>query len=306
VKIVVTFTLPSCFNIAPGRPTDKGVAGMCFADDCAPEDAERRSFLTGAAALVALAALKINAPAQEQNAPTRVLENPNIRHHRVTFKSGGKEIGGYLARPKAVGSYPAVLVIAGNRITEEYIPNTCAALAVAGYVGLAPDIFHTVPDSARTPEEIAEALEGRTEDDYLRDIRAGADYLKTKSFVKRGGIGIIGFCSGGRRALLYAARSNDVKAVVPYHPGPKMKAGEYAGVKAPVQIHQGTADRHIPVADIRELEDGLRKQKTPVTVYFYEGADHGFLAYTRPYYKPDAAREAWGRTVEFLNRHLKK
>ncbi len=31
------------------------------------------------------------------------------------------------------------MVIAGNVITEEYIPNTCAALAVAGYVGLAPN-----------------------------------------------------------------------------------------------------------------------------------------------------------------------
>jgi carboxymethylenebutenolidase len=279
---------------------------MCFADDCVAENAGRRSFLTGAAALVALATLKINAPAQEQKPPTRVLDSPNIRHQRVTFKSGSKEVGGYLARPKTRGSYPAVLVVAGNRITEEYIPNTCAALAVAGYVGLAPDIFHTVPDSAQTPDEIARALEGRTEDDYLRDIRAGADYLKTKSFVKRGGMGIVGFCSGGRRALLYAARFDEVKAVVPYHPGPKMKAGDFAGLKAPVQIHQGTADRHISVADIRELESVLRKQDTPVTVYFYEGADHGFLAYTRPYYKPEAAQESWKRTVEFLNQHLKK
>jgi dienelactone hydrolase len=42
--------------------------------------------------------------------------------------------------------YPAVLVIAGNLITEEYIPNTCAALAVAGFLGLAPNIFHPIPD----------------------------------------------------------------------------------------------------------------------------------------------------------------
>lgn len=34
------------------------------------------------------------------------------------------------------GQYRAVLVVAGNRITEEYIPNTCAALAVAGFTAL--------------------------------------------------------------------------------------------------------------------------------------------------------------------------
>ncbi len=69
-------------------------------------------------------------------------------------------------------------------------------------------------------------------------------------------------------------------------------------MKAPVQIHSGTADRHVPVSDIRELEKALKAQGTPVEVHFYEGADHGFLAYTRPYYRPDAAQLAWKRTVE--------
>jgi carboxymethylenebutenolidase len=219
-------------------------------------------------------------------------------------KSGEKEIDGYLARPKAAGKFPAVLVIAGNRISEEYIPNTCAALAVAGYVGLAPNIFHPVPDSAKTTAEIEKALAGRTDDDFLRDIRAGAEYLTHHGAVKAGGMGIIGFCSGGRRALLYADRFVDVKAVVPYHPA-RTKAEEVARLKAPVQIHSGTADRHIPVAEIRELEKILRGQGTSVQVFLYEGADHGFLAYTRPYYKAEAAQLAWKRTVEFLDSHFR-
>lgn len=36
----------------------------------------------------------------------------------------------------------------------------------------------------------------------------------------------------------------------------------------------------------------------------YEGADHGFLAYTRPYYRPADAQVSWKRTVAFLRRHL--
>ncbi|MBD0325159.1 MAG: dienelactone hydrolase family protein [Pyrinomonadaceae bacterium] len=285
---------------------------MCLGDDFDLESPERRAFLSkttaAAAAFATLAALRGTVSAQEQQAqrpPTRVLDAPNIQHGSVTFKSGAKEIDGYLARPKRKGRYMPVLVIAGNRITEEYIPNTCAALAVAGYVGLAPNIFHTVPDSARTPDEMQKALEGRTEDDYLQDIRAGSDYLSAQSFVKFGKTGIIGFCSGGRRAMLYGARYKDTKAVVPYHPA-RMKAEEVATLKAPVQIHQGTADRHIPVSWIKELEETFRKQNTPVEVYFYEGADHGFLAYTRPYYRPNDALLSWKRTTEFLNKHLKK
>jgi dienelactone hydrolase len=42
-----------------------------------------------------------------------------------------------------------------------------------------------------------------------------------------------------------------------------------------------------------------------VEVFLYEGADHGFLAYTRPFYKADAARLALPRTTQFLRKHLK-
>ena len=275
---------------------------MCLGNDC-PENPERREFLaTTAAAVVSLAAFGLSA--QERQPPTRVLDAPTITHGSVLFRSGTKEIDGYLTRPKAKGKYRPVLVIAGNRITEEYIPNTCAALAVAGYLALAPNIFHLLPDSARTPAEMQKALEGHTDDDFLRDIRAGAEYLTTRADVRAGGMAIIGFCAGGRNAMLYAARYHDIKAVVPYHPG-RVTAEEIAMLKAPVQIHCGTADRHVRVEWMRELEATFKKQHTPVEVHLYEGADHGFLAYTRPYYKPDAAQLAWKRTIAFLKRNLR-
>ena len=48
----------------------------------------------------------------------------------------------------------------------------------------------------------------------------------------------------------------------------------------------------------------LKEQGTSVELFVYEGADHGFLAYTRPYYKPDLAKLAWDRTVNFLKKNL--
>lgn len=280
---------------------------MCISDDCGTGLTGRRSFLVGATATIASAPLWDGwaLGAQEKQPETRVLDDPKIQHGRVTFKHGGKEtIDGYMARPKSEGAYPAVLVIAGNRISEEYIPNTCAALALAGFVGLAPNIFHVLPDTARTQEEMRKALAEHTDLDVLEDVQAGADYLKGQPFVKAGGVGVLGFCYGGRVAMLYGARSREVDAVVPFHPG-KVTAGEVARLKAPVQVHCGTADRHVSVADIRELEKMLRAQSTPVEVHFYEGADHGFLAYTRPFYKPDAAKLAWARTTQFLQKYLK-
>ena len=177
-------------------------------------------------------------------------------------------------------------------------------MALVGFVGLAPNIFHTLPESAKTPEERRLALVPHTDADALQDLQAGVDYLKTQSFVKSGGIGVVGFCYGGKLAMMFGARSREVDAIVPFHPGPT-SAAEIARLKSPVQIHCGTADRNVSVASIREIEKTLKAQSAPTEVFLYEGADHGFLAYTRPYYKPDAAKLAWSRTVEFLKRHLK-
>jgi carboxymethylenebutenolidase len=280
---------------------------VCIDDSSDDNLTGRRSFLIGAAATAAsFGGLQAQNPGAQTSQPeTRVLDNPDIVHGKVIFKHGGKEtIDGYIARPKADGAYFAVLVIAGNRITEEYIPNTCAALAVAGFVGLAPNIFHLLPDSAKTPEEMRRALAEHTDLDVIHDIQAGADYLRSQTFVKATRMGVLGFCYGGRVAMLLGARSREVDVVVPFHPG-KVTRSEVSRLQAPVQVHCGTADRNVPVADIKELEAMLRAQATPVEVHLYEGADHGFLAYTRPFYKPDAAKLAWARTVQFLQKHLK-
>ena len=89
-------------------------------------------------------------------------------------------------------------------------------------------------------------------------------------------------------ALLFASRSQEVDAVVAYHPG-VVAAAEVARLKAPVLFHHGTADRAVDAAETKKLETVLKAQKTPVELFLYEGADHGFLAYTRPpRYHPQA------------------
>lgn len=281
---------------------------MCLDDDCSNDGTNRRTFLVGATAAVAgLTILPTQATNPQVKQPeTRVLDDPKIQHGRVVFKHNGVDgINGYLARPKAEGVYPAVMVIAGNKISEEYIPNTCAALAVAGFVGLAPNIFHPLPDD--TPNNKAaydKFLANHTELDVLDDIQAGASYLRTQTFVSADGMGVLGFCFGGRLAMLYGARSREIDAVVAFHPG-VMKANELKRLTVPIQIHHGTADKAVAAPESQKLEKLLKAQNTPVTLFLYEGADHGFLAYTRPFYKPDAARLAWTRTTQFLQEHLK-
>jgi len=284
---------------------------MCKGDEC---NEGRRSFLTAATgAVVGLAASKTILAQTNPSAVTRVLDDPTITHGPVMFQHAKKDlIGGYLARPKAEGSYPAVLVIAGNVITEEYILNTCAALAVAGFVGLAPNIFHPPLGTPQTAESRRDDFAGHSDADALIDINVGVDYLRKQPFVRMvgerpfarfDGLGVVGFCYGGRLALLLGSRSRDIDAVVAYHPGPFATA-EMARLKVPVMVHQGTADHSLPEGQTATLIKNLKAHHIPTEVYWYEGSDHGFLAYTRPTYKPDAAKLSWERTIAFLRKNL--
>lgn len=281
---------------------------MCRSDDCSHEATDRRSFLVGATAAVATLTVLQGRAANSQSKPpeTRVLDDPKIQHGRVIFKHNGVDgIDGFLARPKNEGVYSAVLVIAGNKISEEYISNTCAALAVAGFVGLAPNIFHPLPDdTASNNAAYSKFIANHTELDILDDIQAGASYLRAQTFVRSGGMGVLGFCFGGRLAMLYGSRSREIDAVVAFHPG-VMKPEESKRLQVPVQIHHGTADESVSVTESQKLETRLKAQGTPATLFLYEGANHGFLAYTRPFYKPDAAKLAWSRATQFLHQYLK-
>jgi carboxymethylenebutenolidase len=298
---------------------------MCINDNCnrgvdGNESLKRRPFLAGAALAVAGTALGREAIAQQ---PAKALDDPAITHGRVTFQSGSQLIDAYLARPKANGRYPPVIIVPGNRIEEPYIPETTAGLAQAGFVGLAVNIYHLLPASTNpevsptsaSPKEQLDIVANKMPDELtMRDLRAGLDFLKRQPFVDPKRIGIMGFCSGGRYALMFAAQSKEIAAVVSFYgtlilpPAFNRKRTPFdvvAQITVPVQGHYGTKDNNAPLADAKRFEEALRAQGTPAEIFAYEAA-HGFFAYNREEaYHPQAAKLARERMLNFFNRHLR-
>jgi carboxymethylenebutenolidase len=296
--------------------------------DSLDESMTRRGFICVAtAALTSVSVFGSTAlGGGEQASEARALSDPNIMHGRVEFKSGDHMVDGYLARPVKKGRYPAVMVLPGNWITEPYIPETTAMLAQGGFVGMVINTFYLFPkratfeESRQVPwEETQKILREQITDELIyRDTQAGCDFLKSQPFVKKGRQGVMGFCFGGRNALLFAARSHDIGAVAPFYgpvvslPGvtreerPKQPLDPEVvkKIRVPVQGHYGTKDRNIGLAEVKQFEQALRAQGTPVEIYTYE-AEHGFFAYNRPAYRPDDARLARERMLAFFKKHLK-
>ena len=295
---------------------------MCI--DCDEEGISRRTFLTGATTAIASAAFALKGAAQQ--AAQKVLNDPSIILDDVSFKSGTDTIKGFLARPKKAGRYRMVLIAHGNPGVPEDIKFTAAELAKAGYVSLVYDWGSREPPPADARERdkwVARITSYTFQKIQMQDLQAGVNYLREQSFTKRERVGVVGFCGGGRLAFLFSTQSTDVKALISFY-GPVVyhinnpKADPVPNVleivdriKVPVQGHYGLLDQVALTEDARLFEKKMRAQKTPVEMYYYEGAGHSFCNFLRPQgsdpgfdYNPEAAALAHQRMIQFLKKQL--
>lgn len=301
---------------------------MCFGDNCDDDvDNGRRSFLgNAAAAVVGVSLVTPTAMGQQQQQEIRqplepkALDDPNITHGSVTFKSGTVTMEGYLARPKTSGRYRAVVIFSPNPGLTEDLRNTAAQLAQGGFLGLAVNPYSRAPGLTNSQARERFDLYGSKafDEQQRRDMLAGIDYLRRQSFFKRGRLGAIGFCGGARQALIFSALFKDLAAVVGFY-GPPVLGPNYQAprgafkldimnvldqIKVPVQGHYGAVDPIIPLADVKRLEQDLKSQGTPTEIFVYEGAAHAFYDYTRPRFHPEAAKLARSRMIQFFKKHL--
>src|ERR1700751_1260625 len=75
----------------------------------------------------------------------------------ITFNSDGFEMQGYLARPKAPGTYPGVLVLHEAFGLVEHERDVARRFANAGLIALAPIVYSRV-GAPKSPPEMAEVM----------------------------------------------------------------------------------------------------------------------------------------------------
>lgn len=234
----------------------------------------------------------------------------------ITIASGSEKIPGYAARP-ALGSGPLPVVVVVHEIygVHEYIKDVVRRLAKRGYVAVAPELFVRQGDvHAAANPEAARALAGQAPDaQVLADI--DATFAWARSY---GGdatrLALTGFCWGGRIAWLAAAHNPDLKAVVAWYGRltgertalqPRFPLDVAGELKAPVLGLYGAADQGIPLSTVGEMEQLLSARTDGPTsdIQVFADAPHAFFADYRPSYRPEAARAAWDRMLEWLTRH---
>jgi len=229
------------------------------------------------------------------------------------IKFGGG-IGAARALPKAKGKRPAVIILHERYGIDQHTKDLTVKLAQAGFVGLAPDLFHRFTGDRKAVLSGAQRVD-LTDDGALEDLNAAVEYLKRLKQVDETRIGIIGVCQTGRQPILLAANRNDIAgAVVLYGAiGGKEWMGNnlrptpiedlVAQVTCPVLGIFGEADHIISIDDVMRLRNGFEKAKKNCHIRIYSDAPHGWLNDTMPgRYRKDAAKDAWNLMMTFLKK----
>ena len=76
-------------------------------------------------------------------------------------------------------------------------------------------------------------------------------------------------------------------------------------LQCPILGNYAGADMAITESDINLLKQTLTKYGKKFGIKIYQGAPHAFFNDTKESYRPDAAKDAWERTLNFFNKQLK-
>src|SRR5256885_4772542 len=220
---------------------------------------------------------------------------------RITFQSNGKTTQGYLARPATVG--PAVVVIQEWWGLVPHIEDIADRFAAAGFVALAPDLFHGT--TARSADQASKLMMSLRIDDAARDLAGAIDFVAAQPDVTARKVGTIGFCMGGALSLYAASKNSEVGACVVFYGGHPHVKPDLAALQAPVLGIYAGKDTFVSPDVVSALDRELTALGKRHEFHTYPNADHAFFNDARPeVYDQAAAADAWTRTLTFFRSEL--
>jgi carboxymethylenebutenolidase len=215
----------------------------------------------------------------------------------------GQAIPAYVAQP-AGQPKGGIVVIQEIFGVNSHIRSVADGYAAAGYLAVAPAIFHRVkpnvelgytPDDMSAGSALKAASEALPAPGVMQDIQAAIQYA-----AQAGKVGIVGYCYGGLLSWRAACTLDGLSAAAPYYGGGMTTPAESERKpRVPVLAHFGDNDKHISVESV----EAFKKAHPEVEVHLY-AADHGFNCDQRGSYNAEATKLARERTLAFFAKHV--
>jgi carboxymethylenebutenolidase len=223
----------------------------------------------------------------------------------------GAQVEAYYATPERGEPHGGVVVIHHAPGYDEATKEIARRFAAEGFAALCPNLYSR-QDPAVPPREAATHV---ADEQVTTDVAAAVEYLRGRPDAN-GKVGVIGYCTGGRQAVLAACELELDAAVDVYGafttrstpPGDKLPRTSIAHLlsklSCPLLGLFGAEDPAPPPDEVKELADALTSRGKEFEIEVYEDAGHAFFSVDSQKYRTTAALAGWQRVLSWFGRHL--
>jgi carboxymethylenebutenolidase len=219
---------------------------------------------------------------------------------KFASKAGG-EVEGALAEPTGSGKVGAVVVVQEWWGLNDTMKAKCERFADAGFLALAPDLFHG--QRPKNEQEAGAAMGALDMKKAVAEIGDAVAFLRAHPRCN-GKVAVAGFCLGGALTLAAAHSLEGITAAVPFYGLPDLAPAAFSNVRVPMQAHFAKNDNWAKASIAGEIQKNVRAGGGHMDLYVYD-AGHAFMRASDPaVYSETCAKVAWQRAAEFLKKHL--
>ncbi len=241
-----------------------------------------------------------------------------IQAETVLIPTDAEVIEAYLATPLGPGPFGSVVVVHHAPGYDEATKEITRTLATAGLITLCPNLYSPESNPGDDAKEVAKKVRssgGVSDERAVRYVDAAARYLRAR-LAANGSVGVIGYCTGGRQAVL-AACQLEVQAAIdcygayvtrstaPGDPLPRASIAEYlVHLGCPLLGLFGAQDPAPSIDEVTELEAILKELGKTYEFHIYDNAGHAFFSVDSTKYRTEAALDGWKKVRDWFSSHL--
>ena len=241
----------------------------------------------------------------------RGLTTENVTLHGYN----GDPITAYVAKPSGPGPFPGVVLIHHLPGWSELYIETTRRFAHHGYIAICANLYHREGGSEANPDDVAAKVRaegGIADAQMVGDTEAAVKWVRAQP-ENNGKVGLIGSCSGGRHAFIYACQKHDIDAVVEQWGGRVVMGPDELNPKTPVAPIDMTKDLSAPLLglfgnddrapspeQVNQHEAELKKYGKTYEFHRYDGAGPRLLLLAPPAIPPGTGDGWLGQDLRLL------
>lgn len=220
-------------------------------------------------------------------------------HIRIAMEDG-QQLPAYWSHPAAGDLFPGVALIHDWWGITPIVRRMAHLFAQVGYYVIVPDLFNE--QVAATPQDAMRLVEKLGDGGFPR-VDAALTALEQHHRCNRD-VAAVGIGMGGSLAFEAAIMRTDLEAAVCYYGFPQRYLGRFKDAQTPILAFYGSQEPYIMPNVVERLRRELAASPLPHEVVVLDGAGHDFFSDTLPDPQREYGRQAWHKTLAFLEQHL--